>query len=160
MGRRIALFVGLPGHRAHVEKRLKPAGLKSVIVVVMVPVATMVTMTVIAAIIIVMMPLVAIAALALTISQIAFSHPLLLHKIHGLPAGSIAPAVATPVSLVDNGHVKVDRILINDHRSWCDHHRLCIDDWRCRVVADVDAPINTRLIDADRHTYTGSGKHG
>ena len=77
----------------------------------MVPVAPMVTVTVIA-LIIVVMPRAALATLALVFLPIALSHPLLLHKVHGLSAGTIASAVSAPVLLIDNRHVEVDGLLM------------------------------------------------
>ena len=91
---------------------------------------------------------------------VTLAHPLLLYKIHRLAAGVVACAVFAPFLLMPRWNVQVDRLTLYHHGLWCNDHRLGIDEHRRRVVADINAPIDARLINADRHPHIGLGKKG
>src|SRR5207249_423939 len=93
------------------------------------------------------------------LEAVALTHPLLLDEVHGLTAGVVAPAVLAPVLLIDNRHVEVDGLLVHGHGGRGDHDRLSVDNGRLRVAADVDAAVDARLVDADRHSNVGPGEH-
>ena len=133
----------------------------------MVTVVVAIVMAVVAAFILAVTLLGAVFAMAVVITTparmlmlVAIAHPLLLHKIHGLSAGVVAGAMLAPVFLVPWGHVEVDRLPL--HRDGCGHDDdgLRRHQHRLRVVAYVDAPINTRLVDANRNADTGLGQRG
>ena len=87
--------------------------------------------------------------------RVALAHPGVPHEVDRLPAGFVAPAIAAPVLLVRGWHVEIDRRpLVGDPRRR-DQHRLRQHERRPRHVADVDAAVDTRLVDADRHADAG-----
>ena len=91
---------------------------------------------------------------------IALTHPIFLHKVNGLAAGTIATAVLTPLLLVLLGHIQVYRLLVNRCRRLYDHHWLWVDDARLWECAYVYAPINAWLVDADRYANVSLRKCG
>ena len=91
---------------------------------------------------------------------VTLPHPLFLYKIHRLATRVVACAVFAPLLLVPRWNVQVDRLALHEHGGRCNDHRLRVHEhWR-RVVADINAPIDARLINANRHPHTGLGKKG
>ena len=88
---------------------------------------------------------------------VTLSHPLFLYKIHGLATGVVASAVFAPLLLVPRWNIQVDRLALHHHGGRCNDHRLWVNEHRRRVVADINAPIDARLINADRHPHAVFG---
>jgi hypothetical protein len=86
---------------------------------------------------------------------IPFPNPLLLNKINWLSAGVVSAAMFAPVLLVARWNVQVNGLALHSHWLLHDDDRLRLHQHRLRVVANVDSPIDTRLVDADRYTDTG-----
>jgi len=87
-------------------------------------------------------------------------HPRFMDEVDRLSAGRIVPAVAAPIGLLNRRHIKVDRLLVHRHRRRCNDDRLLINDRRWWHVAQIDAAIDTGLIDADRYPDVCSSKCG
>src|SRR5437773_6240161 len=77
--------------------------------------------------------------------------PTLLHEIDRLAARVVSGAVFGPVLRMSRRHVQID--WRGRHVRWpgLDHDRLRIDELRWRETADLDAPIETGLADANRN---------
>lgn len=86
---------------------------------------------------------------------ITFPHPLLLHKIDGLTAGVVASAILGLFFLMARWHIQINWSLVDGDRGLHDDDRLRINEARLWKAADVDAPINARLVDADGCTDVG-----
>ena len=101
-----------------------------------------------------LVPMVAVVAVVLAIPAwmlllIAFLHPLLLHEIHRLAAGVVSVAMFTPVLLMARRYIQINRLAHHGYGLLHDDDRLRADQDRLRIVADVDAPVNARLVDTD-----------
>src|SRR4029079_11131035 len=88
---------------------------------------------------------------------VPLAHPLVADEVEGLAAGSVLPAVAAPVLLVRGRHVQVDRPTLDDDGRCRDDHRLRGIKRVVRQLADVDAAVHARLVDADRDTGRNGG---
>ena len=91
---------------------------------------------------------------------VTLPHPLFLYKIYRLAAGVVARTVFAPLLLMPRWNVQVDRLALHNHGGRCNDHGLRVNEHRLRVVADIDTPIDARLINADRHPHAGLGKQG
>src|SRR4051812_2638507 len=80
----------------------------------------------------------------------ALANPAFLDEVHRLVARAVAAAIGPPVALMAWRHVQIDRLALHDHRRWRDNDRLGVDQCRLRIVADIDASVDARLVDADR----------
>jgi hypothetical protein len=123
-------------------------------------VAVTVTLAAAVPVVVVLVP----AAMAATLPArvfvlVALTHPAFTHEIHRLAAGRVAAAIAAPVALVHLGNVEVDRPTRHRNRRRCNQHGLRQNECRRRHVADVDAPVHARLVDADRDADAGLCKH-
>lgn len=90
---------------------------------------------------------------------VAFTHPLLLHKVHRLSAGVVTGAMFSPILLMAHWYVEVDRLALHRHWRRYDDHGLWRNQHRLRVVANIDTAINARLVDANRDTDAGLGQY-
>ena len=114
-------------------------------------VMTVVFMPVIAAIFTALVALVALVAAVVPIGVllgIAFTHPLVLHKVDRLAAGVVAAAVDAPLALMHRRHVEVDRLPLDDDSRRRNQHRLWQHERGCGQVADVDAAVDAWLVDS------------
>ena len=85
----------------------------------------------------------------------AITHPAILHEIHRLAAGAVAAAVAAPILLMRRWHVQIDRRTLHRDARRRNDHRLGQHQRGPRHIADVDAPVDARLVDADRDADAG-----
>jgi hypothetical protein len=101
--------------------------------------------------------------------RITLMHPTFLHKINRLAAGVVVVAVTAPILLVRSRDVKVDRLALH-HYSRLHKDRVVMNRRRnnnglwihhCRlgVIANVNAAIDARLVNANRHTHIGLRLH-
>ena len=72
-------------------------------------------------------------------------------EIDGAATGIILGAVLTPVFFMAGRYVQVDRLIDNPGRSCMNHDGFCVDNFRLRIISDVNAAIKAGLTDADRH---------
>ena len=82
----------------------------------------------------------------------AFADPALLDEIDRLVARVVASTVGAPVLLMTGRHIQVDRLARHHDPRRRDDDRLGINQRGRRDIANIDAPIYTRLVDADRDT--------
>ena len=90
---------------------------------------------------------------------VALADPVVADEVDRLTAGAVLAAVAAPVLLVRRRHVEIDRPPFDDViRRRGDDHRLRQHQGRARQIADVDAAVDARLVDADRDADVGLGR--
>jgi len=104
--------------------------------------------------------LVFLSSVILSVPRLVLRHidiivPPVTHEIDRLSASIIFAAVFAPFLLMTRRHVQVDRLIDNAGRRMPDHDGLCVNEFRSRIVSNVNAAIKTRLADADRHTDIG-----
>jgi hypothetical protein len=98
------------------------------------------------------------AVLALVSRHVFVVVPVIADEVDPPATGVVLRTMLSPVLLVPRRHVKVNRRSRNEFRRLLDHHGLRIDQlWR-RSIADIDLTKESRLADADRHTYV-AGKY-
>src|SRR3954453_8748764 len=88
---------------------------------------------------------------------VALAHPLVANEVDRLAAGMVLAAVAAPVLLMRRRHVQIDRATLDDDGRRRDDHRLRVIERRVRQVANVDAAVHARLVDADREAGRDGG---
>ena len=81
--------------------------------------------------------------------------PSIAHEIDGAATGIILGAVLAPVFLMAGRYVHVDRLIDNPGRSCMNHDGFCVDNFRLRIISDVNAAIKAGLADTDRHPDIG-----
>jgi len=77
--------------------------------------------------------------------------PSIAHEIDGAATGIILGAVLAPVFLMAGRYVQVDRLIDNPCRSCMNHDGFCVNEFRLRIISDVNAAIKAGLTDTDRH---------
>jgi hypothetical protein len=93
-------------------------------------------------------------------AMVVLTDPRFMNEVDRLPASGISSAVARPVLLMRRRDVHVDRLLVDRHRTGSHDDRLLVHDGRWQCVADVDAAICPRLIDANRDAGASVGECG
>lgn len=81
--------------------------------------------------------------------------PSIAHEIDGTATGIILGAVLAPVFLMTGRYVHVHRLIDNPGRSCMNHDGFCVDNFRLRIISDVNAAIKAGLADTDRHPDIG-----
>lgn len=81
--------------------------------------------------------------------------PVVTHEQHRSSAGAILSTMTRPVALMPRRDMQIDRRLRHSDCSRLNHHRLRIDHLWYWITADVDLPIETGLVDTDRHADIG-----
>lgn len=81
--------------------------------------------------------------------------PSIAHEIDGAATGIILGAVLAPVFLMTGRYVQVDRLIDNPGRSCMNHDGFCVDNFRLRIISDVNVAIKAGLADTDRHPDIG-----
>lgn len=81
--------------------------------------------------------------------------PSIAHEIDGAATGIILGAVLAPVFLMTGRYVQVDRLIDNPGRNCMNHDGFCVDNFRLRIISDVNAAIKAGLADTDRHRDIG-----
>lgn len=84
----------------------------------------------------------------LIMRNINFVVPSILYKIDGSVASVVLSAMFAPFFLMSGRHVQINGLMHNVDRSPIDDHRARINDFRARVVSDINSAVKTRL------TYT------
>lgn len=84
---------------------------------------------------------------------VALHHPLFLNKIHRLSASVVSAAMLIPLLLVSWWNIQINRLAYHSDRLLDDDHRLLIHDDGRWSVADIDSPVYTGLVDADRDAH-------
>ena len=84
---------------------------------------------------------------------VALTNPGFLYEVHRLAASVVAPAVTAPILLMRCWHVEIDRRSL--HWRGGNDHRLGKNQSGSRKITNVDAAVDARLVDADRHADTG-----
>lgn len=88
----------------------------------------------------------AITMMLLVTRNVLVVIPVVLHEVDPLAAGVVFAAVFAPVFRVARGHMQIDRRAVNQYP--LDYNRLPVDKLRLRIIADVEAAIETGLADA------------
>jgi len=99
----------------------------------------------------------AVPALVATALFVPLANPVFLNKIDRLTAGVVSPAMLGPVLLVPWWHIQLNRLPIDGDRGLNDYHRLRVNNAGLRKFANVDAAIDTGLMDANRNPDAGLG---
>jgi len=81
--------------------------------------------------------------------------PVVLNEIDRHSASSISVAMFMPVFPVAWGHMQVNRL--GSYRHWLDNDWRWVENWRTRVISDIDPSIHARLIDADGYPNSNIG---
>ncbi len=76
-------------------------------------------------------------------------------EIDGAATGIVLGAMLTPVFFMAGRYVQVDRLIDNPGRSCMNHDGFCVDNFRLRIICDVNAAIKAGLTDTDRHPDIG-----
>lgn len=81
--------------------------------------------------------------------------PLVLDKVHRLPAGAVSRTMLSPVSGVAGRYAQIQRLRGHGHRRTLDDDGLRVDDHGLRKAADVDTPVKAGLAHLDRDAHVG-----
>ena len=94
---------------------------------------------------------------ALVVRNVNVVVPRVLDEVDRLTASIVLAAMLAPVSRMAGRHPQVDRLSDDAGRQRLDHDRLRVDEARRWQRADVDAPVEPRLTDADGNASEGRG---
>src|SRR5215510_12389913 len=78
--------------------------------------------------------------------------PGVLHKVDGLSAGVVGTAVVVPLLLLAGWYVHIDRRADDTNGDRLDDHRLRVDQYRRRNVANLEMPVEAGFSHGDRYT--------
>lgn len=81
--------------------------------------------------------------------------PVVLNEIDRHSASTISVAMFMPVFPVAWRHMQVNRL--GSYWHWLDNDWCRVENWRTRVISDVDPSIHARLIDADGYSNPNIG---
>jgi hypothetical protein len=87
--------------------------------------------------------------------------PVIVNKIYRLAAGPVSGTVPSPVLFITRAHVQINRCSGRPGRAH-NHNRLGVNHRRGRLIANINAAIQARLVHADKHpdTHIGHGRGG
>ena len=143
-----AASVTKPDYRPH---RSVPDGQASIVALMITIISVVLSVIVLVLLVFLVVAMVVLLVMlpAGMLFLVALPHPLVSDEVDALAAGAVLPTIPLPVLLMSRRNVEVDGRLFDVYGGGSNDDRLRLNNGDARKLADIDSPVDARLVDVD-----------